>query len=415
MKVLITGGSGYLGQHLLASDGAQRPSLEVGYTFCRNPLSAEACGAAAFRMDLTDAASVAEAVSAFAPSVVIHTAAQASPAVAAKDPSGSTLVNAPAALLDALSELDRPPLVVYISTDQVHSGAGGEAPYADAAPCRPVNAYGASKAAFEAMLAAQAGTLPFVVLRSSNMVGPPAPFTGAGKFLQWLEAQLDRSVNPDKVVELFNDEVRSFAHVHDTVRALWALVGVWEEAAEEGGTTDVAVAHGAAPGSARAIVAGWRAGGAVYNMGGPEGLSRLDLAAVLAAARPEGSLPGACSLLLADGATPGVAASSRAALDRELGYASPLDITMDSAALAAVTQVAFRPMRTALALDEGGGGGESGGAVATPGEPLLPLAPALLPEGALRPLSFTDAALLGLFAFVASELIARAASVSPGA
>jgi nucleoside-diphosphate-sugar epimerase len=267
---------------------------------------------------------------------------------------------------------------------------------------------------------------PFVVVRSSNMVGPVAPFTGAGKFLQWLEKELDRALNPSKVVELFADEVRSFAHVHDVCAALLALVRLWEahalvngaegggaEGGVNGGTAELGGEGGGddarrvADGSSergRAVVAGWRRGGGAYNMGGPEGLSRVGLAEALAAARPvgtpgflHGALPrAACSLALADG-SPGVAPSSRQALDGKLGYASPLDITMDSSALAAVTGIAFRPMRQALAH-------------ATPAAPAAPAGDEAAPPpppGALRPLSFADALVLtALLALVAAKLMA---------
>jgi len=79
-------------------------------------------------------------------------------------------------------------------------------------------------------------------------------------------------------------------------------------------------------------------------MGGPQGLSRLGLAHALAESRPT-----ECSVVLKDGHTPKVLATSRAALTSSLGYESPLDITMDSSKLEVVIGFAFRPMSKALA------------------------------------------------------------------
>ena len=204
MKVLITGGSGYLGQHLLATLQASSPELELGFTYCRShlPEPLEALGLPSFQVDLTDPSSVAAAVRSFAPAVVVHTAAQSSPAGAAKDPDGALAANAPACLLEALGTLDGArPLVVYTSTDQVpemgpatlhtrgathanpttlprntrnagqvFSGRAGEAPYVPSDTPQPANAYGDSKLAFETALKGDQWGSHFVVLRSSNMV-----------------------------------------------------------------------------------------------------------------------------------------------------------------------------------------------------------------------------------------------------
>ena len=51
-----------------------------------------------------------------------------------------------------------------------------------------VNAYGRSKVAFEELLEKRWPT-HHVILRSSNIVGPPSPLTGATKFLQFLEGK----------------------------------------------------------------------------------------------------------------------------------------------------------------------------------------------------------------------------------
>jgi dTDP-4-dehydrorhamnose reductase len=269
-------------------------------------------------MNLVDADSVALAISTFKPNVIIHTAAQSSPAASSKDPEGSMSINAPRALLDAIEKVpaSKRPLLIYISTDQVFNGSieGGGQPYPSDTPPKPVNAYGSSKAAFESML--QESKLPFVVLRSSNMVGEPAPFSGASKFLQWLEVKLSvKESEDDSAVDLFEDEVRSFVHVDDVVKAIRTLVAIWQSPENSTSTSaGVVVCNNDSSGSSNVGVGRkdaqlasdlwglWRSGsGGVYNMGGPQGLSRVGLARALATARPT-----ECSLLLKDGHSPKV-------------------------------------------------------------------------------------------------------------
>ena len=200
----------------------------------------------------------------------------------------------------------------------------------------PVNAYGSSKLEFEkAIIRAWRS---HVILRSSNILGPPACYNGSTKFLQWLDAKLqppppppppppsmtsgdgdgDGSSGP---LTLFEDEIRSFVSVNDIARAICQIAIRWC-------MKDPSTA---------AFQNGIR-----FNAGGPDSLSRVALAAKLAAAKgykihitaataaaaPDKSPAGA-------GAPPctTVVPTSRQALDGEMGYRSPVDITMDSSGL----------------------------------------------------------------------------------
>lgn len=145
MRVLLTGGSGYLGQHLLAHLRLEGHQLLAAYSRLASfpPDFASICHQT-FALDLADAAAVERAVAEAQPDAVVHLAAISSPVACEDDPERAFAVNVPTALIDAL-----PPsaCVVFVSTDQVYDGLSP--PYTEQSPTNPVNTYGRSKLAFE--------------------------------------------------------------------------------------------------------------------------------------------------------------------------------------------------------------------------------------------------------------------------
>ena len=133
--LLITGGTGYLGERLLPI-AAQRADLVAA---ARNPRALSRlynpCA-----MDLCDRTSVFEQVKAIHPSAIIHAAA-INPGV---DDAMMETVNHQGTgyLAEAANQIGC--RLVLVSTDMVHDGKG--APYADDAAPNPVNDYGHSKA-----------------------------------------------------------------------------------------------------------------------------------------------------------------------------------------------------------------------------------------------------------------------------
>lgn len=146
--VLVTGASGYLGRRLVALLEGRAEVL-------------------ARRIELTDPAAVASAVVGRAPDAVIH--------AAALNPGGpaerfeSVNVGGSANVAAAVAQLGRACRLVHVSTDTVHDGRSGGAPYADDAPPTPINEYGRTKAAAEAaVLSAVPGA---IVVRTSLIYG----------------------------------------------------------------------------------------------------------------------------------------------------------------------------------------------------------------------------------------------------
>ena len=156
MHILVTGGSGFLGRHVVAQ------ALGRGYAvtwWSRRPEvagSGAAASTAAARpvaVDLADAAGVTAALAAAPPDAVVHAAALMKGPRAELD---AVNVEGTRTLARALSRLPRPPRLVHLSTFAVED--------------TPPTAYSDSKAEAEAVV--RASGLPWVILRPSLIYGP---------------------------------------------------------------------------------------------------------------------------------------------------------------------------------------------------------------------------------------------------
>lgn len=173
--VLITGGTGYLGERLLPIAAKHAKVVAVA----RKPRALSRLYRPD-KIDLLDRSSVFEAVRSIKPDAIIHAAAlnpgvddERMPAV---NHSGTQF------LAEAASEVGS--RLVLVSTDMVHDGK--KAPYADAAIPSPINAYGQSKADGEtSALAAHSDT---IAVRTSLIYGLESIDRGTAGFAHRLAA-----------------------------------------------------------------------------------------------------------------------------------------------------------------------------------------------------------------------------------
>eukprot|EP00968_Pinguiococcus_pyrenoidosus_P019171 scaffold2038_cov259-Pinguiococcus_pyrenoidosus.AAC.4 len=274
--VLVLGGASYLAQFLLqelTSPAAELEAWEVHFTF-RNSVVVvpQATG---HRVDLTDAGAVASLLRSLNPSVVVNCAAMTSIGECEKNPQEALRANVLTGVFEALRDQDGSALLLQLSTDQVYDGT--DAPYEETSLANPVNHYGRTKLLCEDTIASEG--LRAVILRSSNILGPPAPYTQQGKFLQWLDGALaqasagfregahgnkDEAPVPERVT-LWEDEFRNFVWVTDICHVV--KTAVLKEAA--GVSTELNPAEGMQ----------------IFNMGGPQRLSRVDVGRILCEAR----------------------------------------------------------------------------------------------------------------------------------
>ena len=114
--------------------------------------------------DLSIPAICAEAIGTHKPNLVINTAAWTAVDKAEEEEAAATTINAaaPGAMADACAALEIP--FLHVSTDYVFDGSGS-APWAEDAATAPLGAYGRSKLAGEAAIAAAGG--PHTILRTA--------------------------------------------------------------------------------------------------------------------------------------------------------------------------------------------------------------------------------------------------------
>ena len=150
MRVLVVGGSGYLGQFVLKAFSDAYPDTEwVGYTYksTKLPIPPED-DVHAYEVDLATGegadACIADATKGGESlDLIVNCAAASSPGWCEKNETAATALNVPSKLLDAMtaaSETIGEPLLIHMSTDQVYGGDERRSTE-DQCSANPVNAY----------------------------------------------------------------------------------------------------------------------------------------------------------------------------------------------------------------------------------------------------------------------------------
>jgi dTDP-4-dehydrorhamnose reductase len=107
--------------------------------------------------------------------------------------------------------------MVHVSTDYVFDGSSSR-PYREDDRARPISAYGASKLAGEAMVAAAGGE--HLIVRTSGVLGRGASRAKGGSFVERIVA----AAREGKPLRVVSDQLFSPTHAGDLARALIALV-----------------------------------------------------------------------------------------------------------------------------------------------------------------------------------------------
>lgn len=228
MRVLVTGGAGFIGANLaawlLASGEAMRVVVLDALTYAGDRRSLAACEAdPRFRFvqgDVAEAQDVESAIQGV--DVVLHLAAESH---VDRSLSGGaafvrTNVLGTQVILEAARRQPKSPRVVLVSTDEVHGALGPDDPrFTEAHPLLPTSPYAASKAAAELMAMAMHRSFgqEVVITRCGNNYGP---FQDPEKLIPLMILKAQRG----EALPVYGDgqQVRDWIHVEDHVRGIWA-------------------------------------------------------------------------------------------------------------------------------------------------------------------------------------------------
>lgn len=181
MRVLITGGAGFIGSNL--ADALLEEGHDVGIVDNLSTGKREQVPARAWfrELDIRDDA-LPDALGDFGPDVVVHLAAQASVPVSIKDPEFDWSVNADGTRLVAEASADAGARRVLSASSAAVYGEPSEVPLREDSELEPEVPYGASKLAAEKLLAAMLAPrgVDFASLRFANVYGPRQDALGEG-------------------------------------------------------------------------------------------------------------------------------------------------------------------------------------------------------------------------------------------
>jgi UDP-glucose 4-epimerase len=179
LKILVTGGAGFIGSHVVDAyvaaghEVAVLDNLSTGRADNVNP------AAVLNRVDVRDLALVQDVVATFKPEVVNHHAAQSEVPKSVADPGSDAHINIVGGLNVLRACVDNSVRkVIFSSTGGALYGEPDVVPADEDHPIRPLSPYGTSKFAFEQYLGTFERTfrLQHTTLRYANIYGPRQDF-----------------------------------------------------------------------------------------------------------------------------------------------------------------------------------------------------------------------------------------------
>lgn len=222
MRILLTGGAGFIGSHLHDRLSSQGHAVTVV-----DDLSAGRPENLPASVDLRIAdiadGPIADLVSSLRPETVIHCAAQASVVRSFADPTRDALVNIVGSLRLVEAALSAGVTrFVYVTTGGALYGNPLILPVPETHRIEPLSPYGVSKWTVESYLNVLAGPMTVVILRLANVYGPRQVPEGEAGVVSIFIDRMRRGLS----VEIHGDgeQTRDFVYVTDVAEAVEAAL-----------------------------------------------------------------------------------------------------------------------------------------------------------------------------------------------
>ena len=222
MRVLVTGGAGFIGSHVVESLQVAGHELHVD-DLCRGQSEDVPAGIALHQVDIRDAEALDAVFDQVEPEVVDHHAAQVSVSRSISEPEYDAQVNILGTLnvIRSAQRVGTRRIVFASSGGAIYGETSGHADRRadEQASVAPISPYGVSKWMAELSLreAAEASELTCLALRYSNVYGPrQSPHGEAG-----VVAAFCRDLLAGTAPTIFGDgqQTRDFVYVEDVARA----------------------------------------------------------------------------------------------------------------------------------------------------------------------------------------------------
>ncbi|MBI4495132.1 MAG: NAD-dependent epimerase/dehydratase family protein [Chloroflexi bacterium] len=220
MRMLVTGGAGFIGSHVVDAYVAAGHEVLVVDTFATGDPNNVNRAAECRHVDIRGPE--LEAVfAAFRPEVVNHHAAQASVPISVNDPVADASINVLGTInLLQLSARYGARKFIFASTGGAIYGDPAEVPCTEDAPPLPLSPYAAAKAAAEVYVAMFHRTyeLDFTILRYGNVYGPRMHFRAQEGLLVAIFASKMLRSEP-VTIDWNGEQSRDFVYVEDCAAA----------------------------------------------------------------------------------------------------------------------------------------------------------------------------------------------------
>lgn len=259
-SLLVTGASGFVGQHLLAALRYRWPGVALHATTQKldNIRHVPAQGVNWHTLDIRRGTRVSALLRQLKPGAIIHLASQSHVPTSFHDPALTWRINLQGTLnlLEAVKQESPQSLVLNVGSADMYGGAfRSGVPVTEHTAFLPLNPYAASKAAADLAAGQYAASdgLRMIRARPFNHTGPGQREDFVLATFATQIARIEAGLQPP-VVETGNlDAQRDFLDVEDVVDAYLALLGLPEEA-QRGQAYNIAFGHAVAVGELLAML-----------------------------------------------------------------------------------------------------------------------------------------------------------------